>query len=367
MKTKWFVIVAILVLCGLGGNGAWADTAYYSDSAFIYPGYGVLGVTYSGADVGPAIFGQATAGSGNVFGGQFESNSPSGRGVFGNAKAITGLTYGGYFYNISTSGIGVFGWSAASSGVNYGGLFQNSSTAGYGVYGYASSPTGYNYGGYFRTDSPDGKALLGWASATSGPATGGFFQSASATGGIGIWGYVSSETGLNYGVYGQTRSPNGYGIYSQGNMRVDGTLTVTGAKSAVVPIKNGKKVALYAVESSENWFEDFGDSKLKGGKTQVTIDPTFAETVNTGMRYHVFLTPRADCKGLYVTNETGTSFEVRELNGGNSDIEFSYRIVAKRKGFEGQRLAEVKDDTPVAVKVEHPQPEASLEMASHEK
>jgi len=41
---------------------------------------------------------------------------------------------------------------------------------------------------------------------------------------------------------------------------------------------------------------------------------------------------------LYVTNQKGTSFEVREGNGGKSDISFSYRIVAKRKGYEDHRL-----------------------------
>jgi hypothetical protein len=100
---------------------------------------------------------------------------------------------------------------------------------------------------------------------------------------------------------------------------------------------------MYAVESSENWFEDFGSSKLKDGSALVSIETTFAETVNTGMEYHVFLTPKGDCKGLYVTNEKEGSFEVRELNGGKSSIPFSYRIVAKRKGYEDQRLARVDE------------------------
>jgi hypothetical protein len=67
----------------------------------------------------------------------------------------------------------------------------------------------------------------------------------------------------------------------------------------------------------------------------------FASTVNSATEYHVFLTPNGDCKGLYVTNETATDFEVRELGAGKSSVAFDYRIVAKRAGYENQRLEDV--------------------------
>jgi hypothetical protein len=64
------------------------------------------------------------------------------------------------------------------------------------------------------------------------------------------------------------------------------------------------------------------------------------ETVNTGLDYHVFLTPNGDCKGLYVSQKSPTSFVVRELGGGTATIAFDYRIMAKGKGFEQIRLAD---------------------------
>lgn len=70
----------------------------------------------------------------------------------------------------------------------------------------------------------------------------------------------------------------------------------------------------------------------------MTLDPTYAQTVNTELEYHVFLTPNGDCNGLYVDNKSLTSFEVRELKGGHSNIMFDYRIIAKRKGYEEVRL-----------------------------
>ena len=68
---------------------------------------------------------------------------------------------------------------------------------------------------------------------------------------------------------------------------------------------------------------------------------TFAQTVNTGTSYHVFLTPEGDCQGLYVKQKTPNSFEVQEVGGGKSNVAFDYRITALRKGHEAVRLADV--------------------------
>jgi hypothetical protein len=131
---------------------------------------------------------------------------------------------------------------------------------------------------------------------------------------------------------------SGYGGFC--NFWADGSLHCNGALSDQVPTKNGKDVSLYAVQSTENWFEDFGSGQLGRGSATISLEPTFAQTVNTGMDYHVFLTPNGDCKGLYVSNKTAAGFEVRELGGGTSNVAFDYRIVAKRKGYENVRLAE---------------------------
>jgi hypothetical protein len=104
-------------------------------------------------------------------------------------------------------------------------------------------------------------------------------------------------------------------------------------------------VALYSVQSPENWFEDFGSGTLSNGAATVTLDSTFTQTVNTGMTYHVFLTPKGDSEGLYVSNETPQGFEVREQRGGRSSVAFDYRIVAKRVGFESVRLADITAQT----------------------
>lgn len=105
-----------------------------------------------------------------------------------------------------------------------------------------------------------------------------------------------------------------------------------------------RKVALYAIEGPENWFEDAGSGRLSNGVAIVQIESTFAQTVNTGMDYHVFLTPNGDCKGLYVTQKSPTSFELHELGGGTSNVAFDYRIMAKLKGYETIRLEDRTKD-----------------------
>jgi hypothetical protein len=89
--------------------------------------------------------------------------------------------------------------------------------------------------------------------------------------------------------------------------------------------------------------EDFGTGTLERGVAHIRLDKTFSETVANSPDYHVFLTPGGDCRGLYVINKTAQGFEVRESGGGTSSLEFDYRIVAKRLGFEKERLADVTE------------------------
>ena len=124
-----------------------------------------------------------------------------------------------------------------------------------------------------------------------------------------------------------------------GSLTVTGNFVVTGSKSAVVKLANGRDVLLYAMESPENWFEDFGTIKLRRGRAIVRIDRTFAETTNVGVPYKVFLTPNGNCRGLYVTRKNASSFEIRELGGGRSSVSIDYRIVARRRGYEKERFA----------------------------
>jgi hypothetical protein len=131
-----------------------------------------------------------------------------------------------------------------------------------------------------------------------------------------------------------------------------GNLNCSGSKNAIVPLDGGKrKVAMSAIEAPVNWFEDAGSARLVNGSAVVSLDADFMQTVNTDLEYHVFLTPRGDCKGLYIGQQTHAAFEVHELGGGNSSIRFDYRIMALRKNYEKVRFADhSKDPDPRKVR-----------------
>lgn len=110
---------------------------------------------------------------------------------------------------------------------------------------------------------------------------------------------------------------------------------VGGSKSAVVATSQGAR-ALYTEEASEVWFSDYGFGRVQNGRVVIEVDRLFAETVNLGEPYHAFLQAYGAAE-LYVSERTATAFEVRGREG-DPDVEFSYRLVAKRRGYEKTRL-----------------------------
>ena len=364
---------------GLIGFGVFGDASHLGmPGGDIYRrgrGIGVHGI--SAGDRGTGVRGIATNGSSqsSTIGVMGSSASPSGKGVYGVAGNESGANYGVYGKSNSTEGRGVVGFATAVSGKTYGvlgankssqgggggvyGLAENktstdftfgvvgradSSTKGAGVAGYAPADRGKTYGVFGQSNSRSGVGVHGFAKSTGGRTAGLSGESESALG-FGVYGFnKATGGGMAIGVLGKTASPGGYGVYSEGSMFVEGNLLVSGSKTAVASLNNGQGVRFYAEEASENWFADYGMAQLENGRALVNIDPTFGQTVNTKTEYHVFLTPRGDCNGLYVTNQGEASFEVVELQGGRSNISFSYRIMAKRIGYETQRLVRISKE-----------------------
>ncbi len=315
------------------------------------------------------IEGYSSATSGSTFGVNGAVNSTAGTGVYGKASATTGATVGVRGTSLSTTGTGVVGSDTATSGATTGVVGQVSSAAGVaGVFdntagGGAEILSGRNNGTEVFGVGTFGDVSSGAINTYSDSNT---VISASTFEAVDLWLHAPSQS---YG--GPTAIIEGNGKPAivatvNGNVESDGVNTVimasgtsdstnpgtctmdtsgdlacTGTKSAAVSIASGQRVALYAMESPENWFEDFGSGKLVSGVGTVKLESVFMQTVNSALEYHVFLTPRGDCKGLYVAQETPSSFEIRELGGGQSNVGFDYRIVARRKGYENLRLADI--------------------------
>ena len=337
----------------------------------------MVGATNSSSGTGVVGYNANTIGV--TYGVSGQSYSNSGTGVKGYASATSGTTYGVYGQSDSTTGTGVYGSGSTGvvgagggtgvSGSGITGVYGSGTT--YGVYG-SSSGFGSNSVGVYGSGQHKGVFGTGDTTGVEGSSTntgvvgvgGGTGVSGSGTNygvhgsssGIGV--YATGDytgvlgTGDTVGVHGRATSSGGIGIdgeayggegnyagYFYGNVEVHGAFTVYGGpKSAAVDTKDYGTRTLYAVESPENWFQDFGTGQLTNGAAVIPIDPVFAETVNLSEDYHVFLTPNGDC-ALYVENKTPTSFSVRALGGQTCSIPFDYNIVAKRLGYEDVRLA----------------------------
>jgi hypothetical protein len=262
-------------------------------------------------------------------------------GVYGAATNSTGMarTYGVYGMS-ATANTGWFGAGVAGTGPTISSTGQVLWGGGAGVWG---DVTGINSTAGVSATADDSEAI----DARNNPGTG-------STPTLRAWSFSSS--------------PTAYVIFAQGGfgacyINASGDLSCTGTLSPSALTAEGRQLQLYGVASPENWFEDFGSGQLSGGHAQIALDPAFASTVNTGAAYHVFLTPRGECEGLYIGATTASGFEVRELHNGTSDISFDYRIVAKRIGYESVRL---EDTTEQTNKMRERQDQMEARRAGHE-
>jgi len=242
------------------------------------------------------------------------------------AAGVRGLNAG--------SGPGVWGRSlfGAGSGAigESGAPASATSRAGIGVAGFGSS-------GGVRGDSGDGNGIFGVSTNASG-AYGFSNHSYGVIGNSNVGVGVQALSSTNWGLHAQ--SSNSFAGVFSGPVYINGSMSATGAKSAVVKNKRGEHRRLYCQESPEPWFEDFGTAELKGGHVAIDLDPEF-DAVVKGDAYHVYLTPEGDCRGLYVSRKAPHRFEVRELQGGTSSLPFGYRVVARRLDDVGRRLEKV--------------------------
>jgi hypothetical protein len=304
------------------------------------PSNGQLEVSSSGT----AIYGTASAGTGifgvhdSPVGGEMSSagivgSSTTGSGVVAYSDRDTWAALAGFHRGDGPSvyGSGGGAYPAVEGMRNDDGTAVGGFTdTGKGVYGYASSTSGYGVVGMQDNCQESDYSLGFWK-------PGGLFG-----GSNGLCGFTKVSGG--YGVLGLSLDASGYAGYFQSVGH--GVLIYSGSGKTGLAVYNGTKSAaveaggtthlLYCEESSEVWFTDYGFGRLKGGSAVIDIDPVFAQTVALSEPYHVFLQPYGNAD-LYVAERTAGSFEVR-LGDGDPEAEFSYRIVAKRKGFETQRL-----------------------------
>jgi hypothetical protein len=355
-------------------------------------GDGLKGVSVAGR----GVVGYVTRPHGVSYAMYARNASTDGYALFALALGSTGLNHGVYSRTNSGSGRAVSAYNAASTGTAYGVRSEIESGSGYAGYFFADGASGTNYGIYSVADGSTGRGGYFLANNDSGGFNYGVYARSDGTSGRGVFGYGYNTSAGTVGVYGRTRSASGFGVvgflpgydtsdrgsyYYPGGMFAgnNGVIGVSdfsngvgvvgvsnhtagwggafnssgngvqiisasgstglsvsgGTKSAAVASADGERL-LYTEESTEVWFTDYGFGTLADGAATINIDPFFASTVNLGEPYHVFLQAYGQAE-IFVTNRSATGFEVKVLSG-DPNVEFSYRIVAKRSGFESNRL-----------------------------
>jgi hypothetical protein len=272
-------------------------------------------------------------------------------GVRGDAAGATGSTYGVYGQSASATG---FGADGVNTNLNGTGLFAIGNNAA-GTFLGSGSGAAINGAGV--------GALTIAKTAASGVGLVGIGNNLTASIFVPASGCGVAGTGTQYGVMGfaTTTVSTAPGSTAAGNAAAgsaggyfevdaagvpqtwayvgvrDNTATLRkiigpGTVNTIVNDLQGNRVALSCPEAPENLFQDYGAAQLVNGRAHVEIDPIFAANivVNTMHPLRVFVQLEGTCQGVFVENKTGHSFDVTELNGGNSNIPFSYTVVANR-------------------------------------
>jgi hypothetical protein len=332
-------------------------------------GSGADGVQGSGSTNG--VYGSGPTGvqgDGTVYGVFGSSTTAGARGVYGTAP-----NFGLYGEATNTSGtaVGVFGSGVdglQGSGSSYG-LYAATTAGLAGAYAYFQRPsaTGNSlpYSASFdcHLQFCAGAYILGqagvWADTNYngdvtavGKALPTFAPALLATADATVAGAFINNSQYGPAILAQNTNLSGGGGFgdvivatgSRGSCGISGggDVSCTGQLKALAKTQGGShQVETYSVQSSENWLEDFGSGHLQNGVATIRLEETFAEAANTEVEYHVFLTPRGDTQALYIANESANGFEVRESGNGTHSVAFDYRIVAKRRGHETERLVDV--------------------------
>ncbi|MBI4581952.1 MAG: hypothetical protein HY718_19800 [Planctomycetes bacterium] len=316
---------AVYASTGGTGNGVYGRTTNSG-------GYGVRAANTGG---GTALYATSNGGSGEAVYGYTDGTGSAGAFQIDNAAnsthALIGTSIG--------SGSAVY---ASTSGTGNGVYGRTTNSAGYGV---RAANTGGGTALYATSNGGSGEAVNGY---TDGTGNAGYFQTANAANGSSTLYAETNGTGRAVrghatgsawaGYFTAAGGSAGKGVYISVPAGNAGLNVASGTKNAVVTTSSGARL-MYTEESAEVWFTDYGFGRLQDGRATVAINRTFAETVDLTQPYHVFMQVNdLNSTGVGVVNKTPASFEVGELQGGKSDAEFSYRIVAKRRGYEQARL-----------------------------
>lgn len=122
-----------------------------------------------------------------------------------------------------------------------------------------------------------------------------------------------------------------------GSLYVNGDLSVTGEKPAIVPTQHYGVRTLYCEEADKSYFSTKGMGETVNQECIIELDPIFVETIelNSTNPYIVYLTSYSDAR-VWVDKIDDYSFVVKS----DKDTKFSYDLKAIRITFGNKYLEE---------------------------
>jgi hypothetical protein len=354
---------------GIEANGNEIGGAFFDrdQSGYAYSGYGDRGIEAGGNEMGGAFFdldqsgyafvgygGRGIDARGNEVGGYFEDRDGAGFAYVGyNNRGIEawGNEHGAYFKDLDQSGRAYLGSGdrgIEAHGNIAGGYFKDENDSGYAFVGYGGcgiDARGNQMGGYFEDLTSLAYARIAYDDTGiegRGRGYGGHFEDIdssgfanAAKGDRGIEGYGNEAGGYFLDTDSDSSAAVAYGTY-----KIKGNGSVSFVQNHP---ENPDRVIVYtAPEGDETATYTRGTARLIGGEATVALGDTFQWVTNPDIGLTAYLTPHADCNGLYVESLTTSELVVRELAGGTSDTVFDYIVYGLRIGFEEVSVVQEK-------------------------
>lgn len=146
--------------------------------------------------------------------------------------------------------------------------------------------------------------------------------------GRGVYGLATDPSGVNYGVYGETWSSNGYAGYFQGRVRVTGNLSKGGGSFKIDhPLDPENKYLQHSFVESPDMMNVYNGNVVldKNGEAIVKL-PEYFEALNQDFRYQ--LTCIGGFAPVYVAEEI--SENQFKIGGGKRGIKVSWQVTGIR-------------------------------------
>jgi hypothetical protein len=269
--------------------------------------------TGAGNDGVTSVNNDNSTGKGNAFWGT--NANATGIAILGGAGGSSVVpTLGTGVAGSHTDGYGIFANTGNGAPNN---AAHNGHSAGYFSLDTDNDPATDNGSAFAKIAGKDDQSVTPLGASSRRILYGGYFSGGTAAGGQSY-----SYVGLNYNHANDATGSGGTMYKIVGN----------GTVSTLIPDENNTPRVMFCPEAPEVLFEDYGIGKLVNGQAYIELDKILAKSLKVDEKHplKVFIQLEGDCKGVYVTDKSINGFKVKEQNGGTSNIDFSWHIVANR-------------------------------------